>query len=334
MIPFSYVRAHDAAEALRIASAMPQAKYLGGGTNLVDLMRESIERPASLVDVTGLPAGIEELPGGGLLIGAAVRNTALASHAIVRKRYPVLARAIVAGASAQIRNMATVGGNILQRTRCTYFYDADGAHCNKHRPGEGCDAQDGFHRNHAILGASQHCVATHPSDMCVALVALDAVVHLRGANGERTLPLAQLHRLPGDRPDIETELGPGELISAVEIPALPWATRSSYRKVRDRASYAFALVSVAAALDLDEGGKVRDVRIALGGVAHKPWRATEAEDALRGQPADAECFRRAAEAALQHAQPLRDNGFKVELARRTIAAVLSELAELPAKETA
>ncbi len=322
MTPFSYSRASDAADALRRATA--GAKYLGGGTNLVDLMRETIERPAALVDVTGLSATIEERQGGGLLIGAATRNTAVAEHRAVRERYPVLARAILAGASAQIRNMATMGGNILQRTRCTYFYDDEGSQCNKRVPGEGCDAIEGFNRIHAILGASPACVATHPSDMCVALAALDATVHLRSAGGERVLPFTDLHRLPEGRPDIETVLEPGELIVAIELPP-PLATRSTYRKVRDRASYAFALVSVAATLAVEEG-RVKDVRLALGGVAHKPWRAFKAEDALRGQPATEQAFRAAAEAELAHAVPLHDNAFKIELTKRTIAAVLGELA--------
>ena len=324
MTPFTYARASDAAEALRLGGDAG-ARYLGGGTNLVDLMRETIERPASLVDVTALDDGIEERDDGGLLIGAGVRNTAVAAHRAVRTRYPVLARAILAGASAQIRNMATVGGNLLQRTRCTYFYDNEGSRCNKRQPGQGCDAIDGFNRIHAILGASPSCVATHPSDMCVALAALDATVHLRGAGGARTLPFGELHRLPGDHPEIDTVLEPGELITAVELPALPLAANSTYRKVRDRASYAFALVSVAAAIEV-EGGTVKDVRLALGGVAHKPWRASKAEAALRGGPATAEAFRAAAEAELADARPLKDNGFKVELAKRTIAAVLEELA--------
>jgi len=323
MTPFTFVRAADAADAVRLA-AVPDASYLGGGTNLVDLMRETLARPAALVDVTGLARGIEERPDGSLLIGAAAKNTAVAEHRAVRERYPLLSRAIVAGASAQIRNMATVGGNILQRTRCTYFYDDDGARCNKRVPGQGCDAVDGFNRNHAILGASDACVATHPSDMCVALAALDAVVHLQGAQGRRTLALTELHRLPEDRPELDTLLAPGELITAIELPALPSNARSAYRKVRDRSSYAFALVSVAAALDIDQG-VVRDVRLALGGVAHKPWRARVAEDALKGRPATPDNFRAAAAAELAAAAPLRDNAFKIALAQRTIVAVLDSL---------
>jgi xanthine dehydrogenase YagS FAD-binding subunit len=328
MTPFTYVRARDAGDALQ-RGGQPGARYLGGGTNLVDLMRETIEQPAALVDVTGLSCDIEERADGSLLVGAATRNTALASHHAVRARYPVLARAITAGASAQIRNMATVGGNMLQRTRCAYFYDDEGSRCNKRSAGQGCDAVEGFNRHHAILGASASCVATHPSDMCVALAALGAVVHLRNAGGERTLAFTDLHRLPEDHPEIETLLQPGELITAIELPALPFAARSTYRKVRDRSSYAFALVSVAAALELD-GNTVKDVRIALGGVAHKPWRAWKAEDALRAGPATAEAFRAAAEAELAAAQPLRDNAFKVELAARAITAVLGELKEMQA----
>ena len=324
MTPFTFSRATDAADALRHAGDSA-SKYLGGGTNLVDLMRETIERPAALVDVTGLSATIDETGDGGLRIGAAARNTAVAEHLAVRERYPALSRAILAGASAQIRNMATVGGNILQRTRCTYFYDNEGSRCNKRSPGQGCDAIDGFNRIHAILGGSPACIATHPSDMCVALAALDAVVHLQGMHGARTLPLAMLHRLPEGRPEIETVLEPGELITAIELPPLPVAARSTYRKVRDRASYAFALVSVAAVLELD-GDIVRDVRVALGGVAHKPWRARKLEDALRGGPATAEAFRAAAEAELAAAVPLRDNAFKIELAKRAIVSVLAGLA--------
>ena len=324
MNPFDYARAGDVAEAVRLG-AVPAAAFLGGGTNLVDLMRETVARPSHLVDVTGLSGGIEDTASGGLLIGAGVTNTVLAEHIAIRTRYPVLARAILAGASAQIRNMATVGGNLLQRTRCTYFYDTDGSRCNKRAPGSGCDAIDGFNRGHAILGASAACVATHPSDLCVALAALDAVVHLQGASGARTLPFAELHRLPGDHPEIDTVLQPGELITAVELPALPAAARSTYRKVRDRSSYAFALVSVAAVLDVKDG-QIADIRLALGGVAHKPWRATKAEALLRGRPASAQAFRDAAIAELADAKPLSDNDFKVPLATRTIVAVLGELA--------
>ena len=330
MSPFTYARATDAADAI-LKGSESETKYLGGGTNLVDLLRETIERPQVLVGVTGLSSAIEERADGGILIGAVARNTAVAEHRAVRKHYPALSRAIVAGASAQICNMATVGGNLLQRTRCAYFYDEDGSRCNKRQPGQGCDALDGFNRIHAILGASPSCVATHPSDMCVALAALGATVHLRGAHlrgahGERTLPLTDLHRLQEERPEIETVLEPGELIVVVELPALSFARRSTYRKVRDRASYAFALVSVAAALELD-GSTVKDVRLALGGVALKPWQAWKAEEALRGQAATQASFLAAAEAELTEAKPLHHNAFKIELVRRTVAAVLGELME-------
>jgi xanthine dehydrogenase YagS FAD-binding subunit len=325
MIELTYARPTDAADAIRRA-ADGNAKYLGGGTNLVDLMRETVEAPSALVDVTGLSAEIEETGDGGLIVGAATRNTAVAAHTAVRARYPMLTRAIVAGASAQIRNMATVGGNLLQRTRCTYFYDTDGSRCNKRSLGEGCDAIDGFNRYHAILGASPACVATHPSDMCVALAALDAIVHLRGTSGERTVPLCDLHRLPGDRPDLETVVEPGELITAVELPPSSIAAHSTYRKVRDRSSYAFALVSVAAALELD-GDAIADARIALGGVAPKPWRARRAEEALRGRPAEEATFLEAADAELADARPLAGNAFKIDLTRRTLAAVLQQLTE-------
>jgi xanthine dehydrogenase YagS FAD-binding subunit len=323
MTPFSYNRATDTVHALRLAGT--EAKFLGGGTNLVDLMRETVERPTALVDVTGLSDAIVEREDGSLLIGAGVKNSTLAAHRTVRTRYPVLARAILAGASGQIRNMATVGGNLLQRTRCTYFYDNEGSRCNKREPGQGCDAIGGFNRIHAILGASDACVATHPSDMAVALAALDATVHISASGGDRQVALTDFYRLPGDRPDIETVLKLGDLITAVELPALKLAAHSTYRKVRDRASYAFALVSVAAALEVTEG-RVSDVRLALGGVAHKPWRATKAEELLKGGPATAEAFRAAAEAELADAKPLNDNGFKVELAARTVTAVLAELA--------
>ena len=325
MIELAYSRAADAVDAIRRGEG-GNAKYLGGGTNLVDLMRETVEVPSALVDVTGLSAEIEETDDGGLMIGAATRNTAVAEHPAVRMRYPMLTRAIVAGASAQIRNMATVGGNLLQRTRCTYFYDTDGSRCNKRSPGDGCDAIEGFNRAHAILGASPACVATHPSDMCVALAALDAVVHLRSASGERTVDLCDLHTLPEDRPDVETVLEPGELITSVQLPPSDLAAHSTYRKVRDRSSYAFALVSVAAALEFD-GDTIADARLALGGVAAKPWRAWRAEAALRGRPATEASFLEAADAELADARPLAGNAFKIDLARRTLVAVLQQLTE-------
>ena len=324
MRSFEYRRAGTQVEALSIAHTS-QARYLGGGTNLVDLMRQTIEAPAALVDVSRLPAAIEDTPGGGLMIGASVRNSVLAAHPAVRTRYPILSRALLAGASAQIRNMATVGGNILQRTRCAYFYDAQGSRCNKRAPGAGCDAIGGFNRYHAILGTSDHCIATHPSDMCVALAALDAIVHLAGPEGERRVPMIDLHRLPGETPEIETILRPGELITAVELAPSAAAVNSAYRKVRDRSSYAFALVSVAAGLNV-VAGKIEDVRIALGGVAAKPWRAARAEQALRGQAPTREHFLAAADAELVAAKPFAGNAFKTELAKRTIAAVLGELA--------
>ncbi len=324
MTPFSYSRAENAADAIRLGAGAG-AKFLGGGTNLVDLMRETIERPLALIDVTGLEDGIVDNREGGLKIGAAVRNSSLAADRRIRSDFPMLTRAIVAGASAQIRNMATVGGNLLQRTRCTYFYDNAGSACNKRSPGQGCDARHGFHRYHAILGASEHCVATHPSDMAVALAALDAVVHLEGSDGARSIALTDLYRLPGERPDIETHLKSGELITAIELPPLSLARNSTYRKVRDRASYAFALISVAAALEVQDG-RVTDVRLAIGGVAHKPWRAAKAEAALIGQPANEASFLAAADKELSDAVPLPLNAFKVELARRTITAVLSDLA--------
>ena len=323
MTPFTYARAKDAADAIRLGGT-PAAKYLGGGTNLVDLMRETIERPTSLVDVSGLSRTIQGRAAGSLLIGAATTNTAVAEHPVIRERFPMLTRAIVAGASAQIRNMATVGGNLLQRTRCPYFYDDDGSRCNKREPGQGCDAIGGFNRMHAILGGSDQCVATHPSDMCVALVALGAVVHLESASGRRTLPLTDFHRLPGNQPHIETALEPGELVTFVELPPLSFAQNSTYRKVRDRSSYAFALVSVAAAVALD-GDRVGDLRLALGGVAPKPWRAWKAEKVLRGQRASAESFGSAINAELADAEALSGNRFKIDLARRTVVAVLSEL---------
>jgi xanthine dehydrogenase YagS FAD-binding subunit len=328
---FSYSRAGTAQEAVNLISTIQNAKFLGGGTNLVDLMRENIEQPDALVDVTRLPlSDLTETAGGGVSIGAGARNSAVANHPLIRQRYPVLAQAILFGASGQIRNMATVGGNMMQRTRCYYFYD-EAARCNKRNPGAGCDAIDGFNRIHAVLGTSEHCIATHPSDMCVALAALDATVRVDGPNGQRTIPFNEFHRLPAETPQIETVLRANELITAVELPSLPFARRSLYRKIRDRASYAFALVSVAAAIEI-EGGTIRHVRLALGGVAPKPWRAAEAERVLSGAQPTLEIFRRAADAELASARGYRDNRFKIELARRAITAVLTELAAPEVKQ--
>ena len=326
MNPFRYERASDAASAIALLAGSPRAAFLGGGTNLVDLMKLGVATPELLVDVARLPYDrVEPLPDGGVRIGAAMRNSELAADRTIRTRYPVLAQALVAGASGQLRNLATTGGNLLQRTRCVYFQDISKP-CNKREPGSGCSAREGYNRELAILGASDACVATHPSDMAVAMAALDALVRVQGPGGERAIPFGAFHRLPGDEPQRDTVLEHGELITAVELPPLPFATRSRYRKVRDRASYAFALVSVAAAIDVTDG-IVRDVRIALGGVAHKPWRATEAEVVLRGAPATEESFARAAEAELAAARPLSGNAFKVPLARRVIVRTLMDLVE-------
>lgn len=324
MKSFSYATATDQSSALSLIEGNPHAKFLGGGTNLIDLMREEVEQPNTVIDITRLPMdGVDELPDGGLRIGATVRNSHLAGNPIVRERYPMLSQAILNGASAQLRNMATTAGNLMQRTRCYYFYD-EAARCNKRTPGAGCDALEGFNRIHAILGTSPQCIATHPSDMCVALAALDAVVRVSGRGSERIIPILDFHRLPGDTPERDTNLRPDELITAVDLPALPFARRSTYRKVRDRASYAFALVSVAAALE-EEGGAIRQVRLALGGVAHKPWRALKAEEYLAGKPVTEESFSKAAALELEGAQAFRHNQFKIELARRTIVSVLGEL---------
>jgi len=324
MKSFAYLSAPDVDTAVRAISAEPNAKFLGGGTNLVDLMREDIERPDTVIDITRLPlAEITELPGGGLRVGALVRNSRLAADPLVRARYPMLSQALLNGASAQLRNMATVGGNLLQRTRCLYFYDGSAA-CNKREPGAGCAAIDGFNRNHAILGTSDDCIATHPSDLCVALAALDAVVEVESVRGTRLIPLTEFHQLPGHTPQVETALAADELITAVELPPVPEAAVSRYRKVRDRASYAFALVSVAAALEVEDG-IVTAVRLALGGVAAKPWRAYEAERLLLGAPATEDSFRRAAAAELAPARGRSENTFKIELAQRTIVATLRQL---------
>jgi xanthine dehydrogenase YagS FAD-binding subunit len=323
MIPVAYRRAASIDDAIDMLGTGGD-RLLGGGTNLVDLMRKGIEAPSGLVDITALSSAIEVTSDGSLLIGAAARNSIVAAHPLVRSHYPMLARAILAGASAQIRNMATVGGNLMQRTRCLYFQDAAGSRCNKRISGSGCDAIGGFNRSHAIIGTSQACIATHPSDMCVALAALDAMVHITGAAGRRVIPLTDFHRLPGDRPDLETSLEPGEVITAVELPASRVAQRSTYRKVRDRASYAFALVSIAAGMTIHDG-KIDDIRIAFGGIAPKPWRAFRAEEKLRGGPATPEAFESALLDELADATPLPGNLFKTELAKRLLRTVLSEL---------
>jgi xanthine dehydrogenase YagS FAD-binding subunit len=320
MRSFEYTSARSIDEAL--AGIGPDAKFLAGGTNLVDLMKGDVEKPARLVDINGLPlADIAATPAGGVRIGAMVRNSDCASHPLVRERYPLLSQALLAGASPQLRNMASTGGNLMQRTRCYYFYDTAFDRCNKRVPGSGCAALEGYNRIHAILGASSQCVATHPSDMAVALAALDAMIELLGRGGTRRIPATQFHRLPGDTPQLDTNIEPDELIVAVELPPNGFAQRSHYLKVRDRASYAFALVSVAAALEMD-GNTVRTARIALGGVAHKPWRAMEAESALVGRRLDATAIERAADASVAGAKPLHDNAFKVALAKRSVARAL------------
>ncbi|MDX3358243.1 xanthine dehydrogenase family protein subunit M [Streptomyces sp. ME02-6978.2a] len=330
MKEFAYQRAEDVSGAVALLGADPDARFLGGGTNLVDLMKSGVERPGRLVDVRQLPlGGIESTPEGGLRIGATVTNSDLAAHPEVRRRYPLLTQAVLAGASGQLRNMATVGGNLLQRTRCGYFADVTKP-CNKREPGTGCPALEGEHHNHAILGASEHCVATHPSDMGVALTALDAVVTYETADGPGELPLADFYLPVGDTPHRETALPPGALITGVTVPPAPVAARSRYRKVRERASYAFAIGSVAAALDVSDG-VVREVRLAFGAVASRPWRARAAERALTGAPAEAENFAAAADAELAAARPLRDNAYKVTLMRNLVVAVLTELAEEAAR---
>jgi len=324
---FTYSSATETSSALKLFSESPDrnARFLAGGTNLVDLMREGIEQPRSIVDITRLPlAEVQELPNGDLRVGAMVRNSHLAAHPLIREKYPLLSQAILAGASAQLRNMATTGGNLMQRTRCYYFYDGAAA-CNKRVPGSGCDALEGFNRIHAILGSSPQCIATHPSDMCVALAALDASVNITGPARERRVAFTDFHRLPGDNPERDTNLEPGELITSIDLPASSANLHSTYRKVRDRASYAFALVSVAAALKI-RAGTIREIRLALGGVSHKPWRASVAEHFLLGNAANVDNFITAAAAELAPAIPRKHNAFKIELAKRTITLVLSELA--------
>jgi xanthine dehydrogenase YagS FAD-binding subunit len=325
--PFAYERAADPAAAVAAVAREPGARFLAGGTNLVDLMKLEVETPAHLIDVNhlGLDA-IETTGDGGLRIGAGVRNSDLAAHPAVRERWPALSQALLAGASGQLRNLATVGGNLLQRTRCAYFQDVSKP-CNKRRPGSGCPARAGDHRNLAVLGHSDACIATHPSDMAVALAAFGAIVHVLGPEGhERRVPMPGLHRLPGAEPDRDTVLAPGELITAVELPPLPFAARSRYRKVRDRASYAFAVTSIAAAVDVD-AGTIRDCRIAFGGLAHVPWRAAAAEASLRGADAGEAAFAAAADAELAQARPLPDNGFKLALAHNLLVRTLTELCE-------
>ncbi|MBW0101306.1 xanthine dehydrogenase family protein subunit M [Pseudonocardia sp. KRD291] len=328
MRPFAYQAPDDTGAAVRSVAERPDAVFLGGGTNLVDHLRLGVVSPGLLVDVTALTSTEITEVGGGLRVGAGVPNSELAADARVRSRYPVLAQALLSGASGQLRNMATTGGNPLQRTRCMYFQDVS-TPCNKREPGSGCSAIGGSTRNHAVLGTSEHCIATHPSDMAVAMAALDAQVLVLGPDGERTIPFTELHRLPGDTPERDTVLEHGELITAIDLPELPMARRSRYRKVRDRASYAFALVSVAAALDVD-GGVVREARIAFGGVAHAPWRARRAEEALRGATVSDESFAAAAAAELTDARPQPGvdggNEFKIALLTRTLVATLRDLA--------
>jgi xanthine dehydrogenase YagS FAD-binding subunit len=321
MQAFTYHRVERIEDALD-ESRVPGTKFLAGGTNLLDLMKGEVERPARLVDISRLPLDqVLELPGGGVRIGALAANSDAANHPLVRQRYPLLSQALLAGASPQLRNMASVGGNLMQRTRCYYFYDGAFPACNKRAPGSGCAARQGHNRIHALFGASEQCVAVNPSDMSVALAALDAVVEARGPGGTRRIPIAEFHRLPGTTPERDTDLGADELITAVDLPPSRFAAHSRYLKIRDRASYAFALVSVAAALDLQDG-MVRDARIVLGGVAHKPWRVEKAEKALAGRRLDEASIAAAAAASVEGAQPLRDNRFKVALARGTVAEAL------------
>jgi xanthine dehydrogenase YagS FAD-binding subunit len=330
MNPLSYSRAARADEAVAAVARDPHSRFLAGGTTLVDLLRLEVETPDALVDINSLPlARIEPVAGGGVRIGALARNSDLANHPVIRKNYPVLSEALLSGASPQLRNMASVGGNLMQRTRCPYFRDPSYP-CNQRTPGAGCAALNGYNRSHAVLGASDKCIATFPGDMPVAMAALDAVVHTRRpGGGERTIPLADFHVAYGDAPARLSVLDHGELITAVELPAVAWFARSHYLKVRDRASYEFALASAAVALDLEggAGSRIRAARVALGGVATKPWRSPEAEAALTGAKAEEATYRAAAEAALQGARPRKDNGFKIELAKRTLARALATAAE-------
>lgn len=328
MNPFRYEQVKDPASAITLLSQSPQGAFLAGGTNLIDLMKLGVAQPELLIDISHLPFNqVEVLPDDSVRIGAMVRNSDLAADRTIRRRYPILAQALLAGASGQLRNQATTGGNLLQRTRCLYFQDVSKP-CNKREPGRGCPAREGYHRNLAIFGTSQACIATHPSDMAVALVALDAVVRVLGPSGERGLPLASFYRLPGDEPQHETVLEHGELVTAIEVPplSLPLAKHSLYYKVRDRASYAFALVSLAVALEVAEG-KVQEIRLAFGGVAPVPWRATKAEAVLRGAPATEATFHQAAAAELAEAQLLPGNAFKATLVRNLLVRTLLDLTQ-------
>ena len=327
MNAFAYTRADDVATAVRAIAADGTARFIAGGTNLIDLMKENVERPRRLIDITHLPLrAIESMPDGGLRLGALATNTDVAYHPEVERRYPILAKAILAGASPQLRNMASVGGNLMQRTRCAYFYDTATA-CNKRAPGAGCSALGGFTRYHAILGTSEHCIAVHPSDMCVALAVLEAVVRVTGPGGDRAIAFGDFHRLPGDAPHIDTTKRPDEIITAVDLPAEGFAERQAYVKVRDRASYAFALVSVAAALRMN-GGTVEEGRLALGGVAHRPWRDRAAELVMRGQPASRIIFERVADLLLRDAQGVGQNTFKIPLAKRAVIRALEQAAAM------
>jgi len=323
MKPFSYTRAATATEAIETHASHPESQFIGGGTNLVDLMKMGVERPAHLIDISRLPLStITELDAG-IRIGAMVSNSDAAAHPLIRTRYPVLSQALLSGASQQLRNMATMGGNLLQRTRCYYFYNPTYRECNKRDPGSGCGAIHGVNRIHAILGASEHCIATHPSDMCVALAALNATVQVSGPHGSRAIPFEDFHRLPGATPQLDTNLHPGELITSIDLPAPLAGFRSHYLKVRDRNSYAFALVSVAAVMELSADRTVKSVRIALGGVAHKPWRARQAENLLVGHPLEPARLRAAADKELAAAKPHQDNAFKIELAKRAIVRAVT-----------
>jgi xanthine dehydrogenase YagS FAD-binding subunit len=324
MNPFTYKRATDRAGAIREVAGNKNAKFLAGGTNLVDLLKMNVQQPDELVDINRLALKKIEKTPAGLRIGALASNSEVATSALVRENFPVLSEALLAGASPQLRNMATVGGNLMQRTRCYYFMDT-AFPCNKRVPGSGCPAIPGFNRIHAILGASDKCIAVHPSDMSVALAALDAVVNVEGPAGARQIPINDFHRLPGDTPHVDTNLRPDELIVSVDLPSSAFARRSRYLKIRDRAQYAFALVSVAAALDI-QGGHINAARLALGGIAHKPWRALDAEKVLTGARADAQTFKAAADAVVKDAVPQKHNAFKIELARRAVVRILTDVA--------